>query len=158
VTWTFLPVIETGNDQIESYTGDLPANLNRSFWRLRGIDLTAADPYDADYDGDTLKNGVELTLGTDPLKADTDDDGANDALEIALGTDPHRRDTDGDGAPDGWEALYNLDPLDPGDALQDADGDGWSNLAEYLVGRNPRKGALPDTAGTIAFRIYTPAR
>ena len=38
--------------------------------------------------------------------------------------------------PDGWEVLYHLDPLD-NDAAEDADGDGLSNLDEYMNGFDP---------------------
>jgi len=47
-------------------------------------------------------------------------------------------DSDGDGMPNGWEGQYwpSLDPL-INDALQDPDGDGINNLAEYQQGGNP---------------------
>ena len=63
-------------------------------------------------------------------------------------TDPTNPDTDGDGMPDGWEMehrrwvgdaynggnLWTLDPRNPMDADEDADGDGLSNLCEYMWG------------------------
>ncbi|MEE2812086.1 MAG: hypothetical protein VX320_02595 [Candidatus Thermoplasmatota archaeon] len=59
--------------------------------------------------------------------------------------DPTNKDSDQDGMPDGWEIQYrrwigqtftggndwSLDPTDPTDAFEDADGDGLSNLCEY---------------------------
>jgi len=59
--------------------------------------------------------------------------------------DPTHNDSDMDGMPDGWEIHHrrwigteftggndwSMDPLDPSDADEDADGDGLSNLCEY---------------------------
>jgi hypothetical protein len=46
-------------------------------------------------------------------------------------------DADNDGIPDAWEQQYGLSGGNPNDASQDADGDGLSNLQEYLAGTNP---------------------
>ncbi len=47
-------------------------------------------------------------------------------------------DTDGDGIPDLFEERYTfLDRLDPTDAGKDEDGDGFSNLEEYLADTDP---------------------
>jgi T5SS/PEP-CTERM-associated repeat protein len=43
----------------------------------------------------------------------------------------------GDGIPNGWKQQYGLDPLDPNVANEDPDGDGLSNLQEFLAGSNP---------------------
>jgi hypothetical protein len=63
-------------------------------------------------------------------------------------------DTDGDGLPDSWETLYfgNLNQTASGDF----DGDGVTNLQEYLEGRNPTKGALPDPGGVVNLKVHTP--
>jgi hypothetical protein len=45
-------------------------------------------------------------------------------------------DTNGNGLPDDWEAAYGLS-----DPAGDADGDGFSNLHEYLAGTNPTNAA-----------------
>lgn len=47
-------------------------------------------------------------------------------------------DVDGDKMPDDWEVEHELDARNPADASEDADGDGFVNLAEYLAGTNPR--------------------
>lgn len=44
------------------------------------------------------------------------------------------RDTDGDGMPDAWEAARGLNPNDPQDGSLDRNGDGYTNLEEYLNG------------------------
>ncbi|MGA1844575.1 MAG: DUF2341 domain-containing protein [bacterium] len=49
----------------------------------------------------------------------------------------------GDGMPDDWEIAYGLGPL-MNDPLLDPDGDGLTNLAEYVLGMDPLN---PDTDG-----------
>ena len=49
------------------------------------------------------------------------------------------KDSDDDGMPDVWERRYGLNPLDPADSKLDKDGDGYTNLEEYLNGTNPTK-------------------
>jgi pectate lyase len=41
-------------------------------------------------------------------------------------------DADADGMPDAWERAQGLDPDDPSDQALDADGDGYTNLEEFL--------------------------
>ena len=47
----------------------------------------------------------------------------------------------GDGIPNGWKQQFGLDPLDPTVANADPDGDGMSNLQEYLAGTDPTNSA-----------------
>jgi len=48
------------------------------------------------------------------------------------------RDSDGDGMPDDWEAKHGLNPKDPSDASGDLNGDGYSNIEEFINGTDPR--------------------
>jgi len=108
------------------------------------------DPSDAalDRDGDGLSNLGEFQHGTDPDNMDTDNDRLLDGQEVnTYATNPLKWDTDGDGMPDYFEVQNALNPLDAGDAGQDADHDSfdrnqdgtpeqpWPNLSEYRYGR-----------------------
>ncbi len=52
----------------------------------------------------------------------------------ALHSAPAPVDEDHDGMPDEWERTAGLDPADPSDRNGDLDGDGFTNLEEYLNG------------------------
>ena len=45
---------------------------------------------------------------------------------------PAPEDKDGDGMPDAWETAHGLNPDDPQDGNADANGDGFTNLEDYL--------------------------
>jgi hypothetical protein len=52
---------------------------------------------------------------------------------------PAPEDSDHDGMPDAWERKHGLNPNDPADGAQDANGDGYTNLEEYLNSLTPRR-------------------
>lgn len=58
-------------------------------------------------------------------------------------------DSDNDGTSDAWELLFGLDAINAGDALQDADNDGVSNLDEYLTGTIPIINSSNDKSCTL---------
>lgn len=106
-------------------------------------------------DGTLIPLEIELLEGGLPARnhsrtilvhpfVDSDGDGEADILDD---------DDDNDGMPDWWELIHGLDPLDPSDAGEDPDGDGATNLEEYLAGTDPNvSGAglsLSDRAGLI---------
>ncbi|MBL9193858.1 MAG: hypothetical protein JNJ82_16010 [Opitutaceae bacterium] len=47
-------------------------------------------------------------------------------------------DTDRDGLPDTWEKTHGLNPSDPADAGADSNSDGYTNIEEFINGRDPR--------------------
>jgi hypothetical protein len=47
-------------------------------------------------------------------------------------------DADNDGMPDAWELEHNIDPNDESDASADANGDGYTNIEDFLNGLDPR--------------------
>ncbi len=58
--------------------------------------------------------------------------------EMSGGTPPP--DSDNDGMPDDWETAHGLNPNDASDANGDADGDGYTNIEEYINGLIPPPG------------------
>ncbi|MBN1670320.1 MAG: SUMF1/EgtB/PvdO family nonheme iron enzyme [Kiritimatiellae bacterium] len=63
---------------------------------------------------------------------------------------PPAPDADHDGMPDAWEDIYGLDANNPADAQKDQDGDGYTNVEEFLNATDP----LNKTAGRSARREW----
>ena len=80
-------------------------------------------------------------LAIEPHLASTSDTDAYFDADLAYTRPVTTNDTDADDIPEAWEDQFGLDKNDPADAALDADGDGQSNLAEYLAGTNPRDAA-----------------
>lgn len=63
-------------------------------------------------------------------------------------------DADQDGMQDQWELLFGLSSSDPSDANKDADGDGFTNLQEFLFKGHPTKVSIVPEVAELA--IYLP--
>ena len=63
--------------------------------------------------------------------------------ELAGAAGADLADSDHDGMNNSWETAHGLDPNNPADAALDKDGDGASNLVEYLAGTDPGGGSAP---------------
>ncbi|MGZ5019311.1 MAG: hypothetical protein ACXWAV_02695, partial [Chthoniobacterales bacterium] len=95
-----------------------------------------------------------------------------DKLDVIwLETDPRRKSTTGDGLPDGWKIQHGLDPFDDGvigdynlrtgkvitntnnGPSGDPDGDGFTNLQEFINGTDPRvaETGVPPPQGAITI-------
>jgi hypothetical protein len=112
-TWIWCPVIETGNDEeIWHLCG---GTADKGFFRLKYTDQPTTDPENDDFDGDSLSNLHEISYyNSDPLDSDTDNDGM----------------------PDEFEAIYFFD-LNFDEGGYDYDGDGLTNLGEFIAGTEP---------------------
>lgn len=66
-------------------------------------------------------------------------------------------DSDGDGMPDEWEVAHGLDPKNPNDANDDADGDGFTNGEEYASETNPTD-AASHPAYWDSLRVVAPLK
>ncbi len=63
-------------------------------------------------------------------------------------------DTDHDGLPDEWETKYGLNPRDDSDAALDKDGDGYTNLEEFLAKTDPTdKASHPDDLDALKLML-----
>lgn len=109
-------------------------------WRSPQSKRLTSDPYDADTDGDSLEDGVEVgqlamagMLGlasndssagyivrSSPRSWDGDDDGLGDLEELELGYNALDHDQDFDDVDDGEEVTWGTSPRD-----HDSDGDGF---------------------------------
>jgi hypothetical protein len=83
------------------------------------------------------------------------DPGSN-SFSPSIGSADCDGDLDNNGMNDGWEVRYfGSTGQNP---AGDPDGDGVSNLQEYLLGRNPRAGAVPDSGGVVRLTTFTPLK
>ena len=79
--------------------------------------------------------------------------------DVRISTTRFLADFDKDRMGDDWELQRGLDPLQAADALEDADGDGFNNVSEFLAGTDPRDaGSLlrisDATVGSANFTIH----
>jgi hypothetical protein len=87
-----------------------------------------SEPFTVEIDGDSLFEPPETFFLN--ITATTANLAIGDGQGLGTIVDS---DSDADGVPDDFETTYGLNPNDPADATQDSDGDGMTNLKEYLT-------------------------
>ncbi len=149
--------ISWGAIELNDRDGD---GLNDSEELSQGV--SDMNRYDTDADG--LNDKFEIDHGILPNDCDTDEDGLIDKYEYVYGTNATNKDSDGDGIYDyleiaGWIISFNYSGLPfqmrvfSNPALNDTDGDGYSDGAEYWSGLNPRS---KDTNGDGVDDVAVP--
>ena len=134
-------MLDPTNASTDGVTNDglLDADYDGLFNRLE-IQL-GSNPNNNDSDGDGFPDGYEYSSGLSILEndagGDLDEDNLNNSYEYILGLLVNNSDTDDDGLPDGYEVLNNLNANFAGDASSDKDGDGWTNLEEFMEDTDP---------------------
>lgn len=138
------------SDSVEHARGTSPVSWDTDNDLIPdNLDRLPLDPRNGfnNTDGTGIADGWDWLLLNQGAGTDSDGDGLSDLFEVAwLGTDANVAniiDADGDGIPDHWEAFYfsDLDPPhnDPNETSSYEDGDGISDLNEFLLGLNPRR-------------------
>ncbi len=153
VEWHYIPIIEPGGDATTEW--GFTSNTDRFFLRLQHSDIPTSDPFNADFDGDQVRNFNEVWNDTNPLEmVDSEPDGMADDWEwffFQTLTRDGSGDFDQDGVSDAAEYSANSDPSDffNGDPPQVAliSGDHQSALAgEFLA--SPLVVEVRNSAGT----------
>ena len=137
-------------------------NTQRRFWAAyaNGTDPAHNQGY-VEFDLSAWRRDSDGDGTPDDTDTDDDDDGMDDVTEGAGDPDldgiPNYLDTDSDAdeMPDEFEHDYGLNPY-VDDADLDLDGDGRSNLFEYLAGTPPDEFNPPlPAAGALALALLT---
>ena len=136
-------------DKADYYTFKLSSDDGSAFWIDGRLFL---DHYTA-HSFTMKKDSLYLSAGLHPIRVEYFEDEGDQGLDLSWSCSRFAMrsffayellhasqgiDNDGDGMEDWWEEYHGLDFTDPADGSLDPDGDGLSNLEEFLKGTNPK--------------------
>ena len=113
-------------------TTQTPTQLTYALGTIANGSSTAIDLLVSVFSATTNPISLTAAITSDALDTNT----ANNSSTL---TTPVLADSDRDGMPDTWELDHGFDPNNAADALLDFDGDGFTNLQEYVAGTDPRQ-------------------
>ncbi|MFT6045144.1 MAG: hypothetical protein ACI9WC_000843 [Arenicella sp.] len=142
---------------VQSALGGVFVNTSDELTSSAGNSGTASATLtvDDDIDNDTIPNAVNNCPNDANIsQADLDNDNLGDACD---------NDSDNDQMPDDYEIANGLDPFNSFDQQGDPDGDGFSNLEEFLFGTDPNiadldenNNGVPDSVDQYRMRAIVP--
>lgn len=130
--WNLVLFDDFSQNQIDTYKQTVPftTDLTEVDDALTAYDLVLTDAGAVFPVRDAVDTRIidDVINGTGGIIDDEDEVGGWPEL---VSTSP-AVDTDSDGMPDNWELSHSLNPNDPGDACDDRDSDGYTNIEEYI--------------------------
>ncbi|MFT5654612.1 MAG: hypothetical protein ACI9XU_000326, partial [Arenicella sp.] len=142
---------------VQSALGGVFVNTSGELTSSAGNSGTASATLtvDDDIDNDTIPNAIDNCPNDANIsQADLDNDNLGDACD---------NDSDNDQMPDDYEIANGLDPFNSFDQQGDPDGDGFSNLEEFLFGTDPNiadldenNNGVPDSVDQYRMRAIIP--
>lgn len=135
----YSPKLSNSRQELELARPGIPVGAAQPFIMVDRVSYSDRSPWPTapDGTGQSLQRLSRTFIGNDV----TNWSGANPTPGAVNAGQTLIADSDGDGIPDAWETANALDRFSSADASLDSDGDGRSNLLEYVAGTDPGNAA-----------------